>query len=154
MTECHTYELLKQRDNGNAPLWDNIYRSEYWDVVHSYNTSLLGWIVLVTRRHIEAISDMTENEAVELGKLIQQVSLILKEVTGCVKTYVIQFAEHPQHPHVHFHIVPRMVDQPNDHKSTNIFKYLGVEESDRVSDDNMNRIASQIQTRLLELNSR
>lgn len=153
MQQCYTCELLKKRDGGNAPLWDCIYRSPYWDVVHSYNTALLGWLVLVVRRHIEAVDEMTTDEALELGKMIHQVSLVLKEVTGCLKTYVIQFAEHPEHPHVHFHIIPRMADQPEDHKSTNIFKYLGVAEGEQVSKEEMNRIASRVQSSLFEMNS-
>src|SRR5690349_2890677 len=56
---CHTCDLLKRRDEGNAPLWDCIYRTPYWDVVHSYNTALPGWLVLVARRHIAAIAELT-----------------------------------------------------------------------------------------------
>src|SRR5688572_7534615 len=108
MTDCHTCELTKQRDSGDAPLWDNIYRTQYWDVVHCNRTSLLGWLILVARRHIAAVDELSEEEAVELGKLIRQVSTILKQLTGCVKTYVVQFAEAPGHQHVHFHIMPRM----------------------------------------------
>ncbi|MCP4428687.1 MAG: HIT family protein, partial [Chloroflexi bacterium] len=83
---CHTCELLAQRDTGTAPLWDNVHRTQHWDVVHSYNTALPGWLVLVVRRHIEAIDELTETEAAELGVLMQRVSAALKEITGCVKT--------------------------------------------------------------------
>jgi diadenosine tetraphosphate (Ap4A) HIT family hydrolase len=142
---CYTCELTRKRDEGTAPLWDSIYRTQYWDVVHAYNTSLPGWIVLVVRRHMTAIDEMTDEEASEMGKLIRQISVALKEVTGCVKTYVIQFAEAADHPHVHFHIVPRMADQPEDHKSMNIFRYLGVPAEERVSETRMNEIAAKIQ---------
>ena len=91
---------LAQRDAGMALLWDRIHRTAHWDVVHSYNTSLLGWVVLVTRTHRDAIDELTEEEALELGVLIRKVSIALKELTGCVKTYVMQFAEDPSHPHV------------------------------------------------------
>ena len=140
-----TCELTARRDAGAAPLWDCIYRTQYWDVVHSYNTALPGWLVIVARRHIEAIHELTTEEAVELGVLIRQVSVALKDVTGCLKTYVIQFAEAAEHPHVHFHIVPRMADQPEDHRSTKVFAYLGVPEAERVSQERMNEIAARIQ---------
>jgi diadenosine tetraphosphate (Ap4A) HIT family hydrolase len=153
MPPCYTCQLVTQRDTGTAPLWDNIYRTDHWDVVHSYNTALLGWTVLVTRRHITAIHDMTDAEANELGQLIRQVSIALKETTGCPKTYVVQFAEAADHPHVHFHIIPRMADQPPDRKSTDIFKYLGVPENERVSEDAMTDIASKIRRILNDLNS-
>jgi diadenosine tetraphosphate (Ap4A) HIT family hydrolase len=141
MAHCYTCELVARRDAGQAPLWDAILRTQYWDVVHSYNTSLRGWLVLVARRHMAAIAEMTEAEAVELGSLMRRVSLALQEVTGCVKTYVIQFAEHPDHPHVHFHIVPRLMDHPEARRSTNIFSYLGVAPEERVSEATMNEVA-------------
>ncbi len=145
MNPCHTCQLLAQRDTGQAPLWDNIYRTQHWDVVHSYNTALPGWLVLVVRRHIESIAELTEDEAAELGVLLQRVSAALKEITGCVKTYVIQFAEAAEHPHVHFHIIPRMSDQPDGRRSTKIFGYLGVPEEERVSENEMNEIAKNVQ---------
>lgn len=146
---CRTCELLVRRDTGQAPLWDNIYRTQNWDVVHSYNTALPGWLVLVVRRHIEAVDELTEREAAELGALIQRVSAALKEVTGCVKTYIIQFAEAAEHPHVHFHIIPRMADQPENRRSTKIFGYLGVPEEERVSENEMTRVAKAVR-RILE----
>jgi diadenosine tetraphosphate (Ap4A) HIT family hydrolase len=151
MADCLTCEFVTRRDAGSAPLWDSIVRTPYWDVVHSYNTSLLGWIVLVIRRHIAAIDEMTEDEAVELGKLMRQVSVILKEETGCTKTYVVQFAEAKEHPHVHFHVIARMPDQPDDHKGPNIFKYLGVAEADRVSEAAMTDLALRIRRKLNEV---
>ena len=149
MTTCYTCQLTAQRDAGTAPLWDCIHRTAHWDVVHSYNTSLLGWLVLVARTHCDAIDQLTEEEAIELGLLIRQTSIALKELTGCLKTYVIQFAEHPDHPHVHFHIVPRMADQPDERRSTKIFGYLGVPEEDRVSEEAMNEFAEEVRRRLI-----
>ena len=151
MSRCKTCELTSQRDLGKAPLWDCICRTRYWDVVHSYNTALAGWLVLVARRHIEAIADLTPDEAVECGLLLRQVSMALKEVTHCAKTYVIQFAEHPNHPHVHFHIVPRMANQPEDRRSTNVFAYLGVDEAERVGETVMNEIGQQVRDFLRQM---
>ena len=145
MATCKTCQLIERRNAGSAPLWDCILQTPQWDVVHSYNTALPGWLVLVVRRHIEAIDELTEPEAIELGRLLRQVSAALREVTGCVKTYVIQFAEHADHPHVHFHIVPRMADQPEDRRSTKIFTYLNVPDDQRIGEAQMNDIALRIQ---------
>ena len=151
MKYCKTCELIARRDAGIAPPWDSIHRTRFWDVVHSYNTALPGWLVLVARRHIEAIDELTDEEALELGVLLQRVSLALKEVTGCLKTYVIQFAELAEHPHVHFHIVPRMADQPENRRGTKIFEYLSASEEERVSEERMNEIAVKVQKILLSL---
>jgi len=151
MKKCKTCELVKRRDSGDAPPWDRILRTQFWDVVHSYNTALPGWLVLVARRHIEAVDELTEDEAIELGMLVRRASIALRQVTGCIKTYVIQFAEHPDHRHVHFHIVPRMEDQPEDRRSVKVFEYLGVPEEERVSDARMNEIAAEVRGVLLSL---
>jgi diadenosine tetraphosphate (Ap4A) HIT family hydrolase len=145
MKYCKTCELIGRRDEKIAPLWDRIYRTNFWDVVHNYQTSLPGWLVLVVRRHIEAIDELTVEEAIELGILLRQVSSALKETTGCVKTYVIQFAEMAEHPHVHFHIVPRMANLPENRRGTNVFRYSGVSEEERVSEEMMNEIALKVQ---------
>jgi diadenosine tetraphosphate (Ap4A) HIT family hydrolase len=144
MIPCKTCELIARRDAGAAPPWDSIHRTPFWDVVHSYNTALPGWLVLVARRHITAVDELTDAEAVELGRLLRRTSMALKEVTGCVKTYVIQFAGQADHPHVHFHVIPRMADQPEDRRSTQIFGYLGVPEDERVSENVMNSLALKV----------
>ncbi len=146
---CKTCELTTQRRLGKVPLWDCIYQTDYWDVAHAYNTALPGWLVLVLKRHIESLDELTEQEAAELGTLIRRVSLSLKSVIGSVKTYVIQFAEHEDHPHVHFHIVPRMANQPADRRSAQVFGYLGVPPEERVSEDQMNEICTKIRDDLL-----
>jgi diadenosine tetraphosphate (Ap4A) HIT family hydrolase len=153
MKRCKTCELVNRRDAGEAPLWDSIHRTPFWDLVHSYNTALPGWLVLVARRHIEAIDELTDDEAVELGRLIRQASIALREVTGCIKTYVVQFAEQADHPHVHFHVVPRMADQPQDRRSVRVFEYLGVPEEECVPEETMNEIAARIRDILLSMPS-
>jgi diadenosine tetraphosphate (Ap4A) HIT family hydrolase len=141
--------LIARRDLGIAPLWDSILRTRYWDVVHSYDTALPGWLVLVARRHVTAIDELNDAEAVELGRLIQRSSMALKEAVGCVKTYVLQFAENAEHPHVHFHVVPRMADQPEDRHGPKIFGDLGVPPEERVSQEKMNAIAAKVREVLL-----
>lgn len=74
MHTCKTCELIANRDAGTVPLWDCIYRTPLWDVAHSYNTSLPGWLVLVARRHTVSLNELAEPEAIELGRLIRQVS--------------------------------------------------------------------------------
>jgi len=98
---------------------------------------------------MQAVDEMREAEAAELGILLQRVSLALKTVAGCSKTYVLQFAEHPQHPHVHFHVVPRMPDQPEARRGARVMEYMGVPENEWVSEAAMNEIGIQVR-KLLE----
>lgn len=148
MTDCHTCQLQRARSEGTAPLWDNIYRTAHWDVVHSYNTSLLGWLVLVARPHIASLDEMSEPQALELGRLLRVVSSALRAETGCIKTYVVQFAEAAGHQHVHVHVIPRMADQPDEFKGPFIFRRLGVPEAQRVSAEAMNQLAAAIRSHL------
>ena len=152
MTEimrCITCELVAKRDDGTAPLWDCIQRTQFWDIAHCNATTIPGWLVLVARRHIEAIDELTHDEALELGVLLHQVSMALKQVVKCTKTYVVQFAEAEGHHHVHFHVIPRMANQPKERRGPKIFEYLETSEEERVSEERMNEIAVKIQRILL-----
>lgn len=144
MGTCKTCELIASRDAGTAPFWDSFHRTPYWDTVHNNNTTLPGWLVLFARRHVTAIDELSDEEAAELGLLVRRASVALKEVTGCVKTYIIQFAEHPDHPHVHFHIIPRMADMPEERRSTNVFGYIPTPDEEWVSELVMNDIAVKV----------
>jgi diadenosine tetraphosphate (Ap4A) HIT family hydrolase len=107
MPDCQTCELVARRDAGDASPWDRILRSASWDIVHAFGTSVEGWMVLALRRHITTVADLTDEKARELGPLLRDVSRALEATTGCAKTYVAQFVEHPRHPHVHVHVIPR-----------------------------------------------
>ena len=148
MATCKSCQLMRRRDEGAAPPWDCIYRSEHWDLAHAYNTSYLGWLVLICRRHIEALDAMTPAEASDLGALLRDVSLALKQCTGCQKSYVMQFAESKEHPHVHFHIVPRMPDQAPEDLAYRVMRRLGVPLSERCGEAEMNRLALALRERL------
>lgn len=151
MVGCKSCELIERRNAGNAPVWDDVLRAKYWDVAHALGTSLSGWLVLICRRHIGALHELTEEEAVELGQLQRQLSIALREVTGCHKTYIMQFAEHPDHPHVHFHIVPRMAEQPKDDRSAGILRRLNAPPDQRLTDEDKTIIALELQKVLAKL---
>jgi diadenosine tetraphosphate (Ap4A) HIT family hydrolase len=139
---------VARRDAGEAPFWDRILRTEHWDVVHAFGTSLEGWLVLVVRRHITSVAELSAAEAAELGPLIKRVSAAVQEAVGCDKTYVAQFAEHPQHPHVHVHVIPRARDLPDEQRGPRVFSRLGVPDDRAVSEARMDEIAAAIAARL------
>lgn len=146
---CRTCELVARRDRAEAPRWDQILRTEHWDVVHCWPTRHEGWLVLATRMHRGSIAELSEGESEELGPLLRVVSLALHEEVGAVKTYVAQFAEHPLHPHVHFHVIPRALDHPEALMGPRVFDELGDEVS-AVSEARMNELAAAVRRYLLE----
>ena len=149
-TDCITCDLIARRDAGAAPLWDMVHRTPGWDVAHCNATSLPGWMVLVARRHVEAIDELTDEEALELGALLRQVSAALRETVQCERSYVVQFAEAAGHRHVHFHIIPRMSDLSEEQRGPKVFTYLGVPEQERVSEEVMNDIGCRVRNYLQE----
>jgi diadenosine tetraphosphate (Ap4A) HIT family hydrolase len=116
----------------------------HWRVVHSFNSSLPGWLVLVPRQHVDAFDELSSEAMAEMGGLVGDLSRALREVVGCEKTYVMQFSEAPGFSHLHVHLVPRMPDQPADRRGPAVFGYLGDDESVWVPTGEMDRIAREI----------
>ncbi len=75
------------------PPRERVDTDEHWRVVHAFDSRLPGWLVLVPRRHVTSIADLTDAEAASLGTWQVRLSRALTAVTGCVKTYVMQYAE-------------------------------------------------------------
>jgi diadenosine tetraphosphate (Ap4A) HIT family hydrolase len=96
-----------QNARDDLPPREGVYLSPYWRVAHAFDVAIPGWLVLLTRRHVTALDELTADEAAGLGPLLRALTAALREVTGCQKTYVALFAEAEGFAHVHFHVVPR-----------------------------------------------
>lgn len=127
---------------------ERIAFDELWMVAHAFDTALPGWLVLVPRRHVTAIAELSDEEAAALGTWQVRLSRALHEVTGCQQTYVAQFAESAGFTHVHFHVIPRPPDLASDRRGPRIFSLLGVPEGERVSPDRMDEIAGALSRQL------
>jgi diadenosine tetraphosphate (Ap4A) HIT family hydrolase len=123
MTTDNCYSCV-QSATENLAIRENIFYGDGWRVAHSFNSSLPGWLVLVPLRHISSPDEMTAQEAAALGGLIRDGSVALKITTNCEKTYVMMYAEAEGFSHVHFHLVPRMSDLPEERRGPKIFAYL------------------------------
>lgn len=49
-------------------------------------------------------------------------------MTGCTKTYLMQFSEAEGFSHLHLHLVPRMSDQPDELRGPRVFGHLAEDE--------------------------
>ncbi|RKN27302.1 HIT family protein [Micromonospora musae] len=125
-----------------------IAADDHWRVAHAFDTALPGWLVLVPRRHVTSIADLTDAEAATLGTWQVRLSRALRAVTGCAKTYIVQFAEKEGFAHVHFHVVPRMPDLPADRRGPRVFSYLGATEQDRVTEQQQDELAAALHEHL------
>jgi diadenosine tetraphosphate (Ap4A) HIT family hydrolase len=129
------------------PVREDIAHDEHWRLVHAMGVSLPGWLVLVPRRHVTAIAELTDAEAEQLGAWQVRASRALHQVTGCPKTYVAQFSEAEGYSHVHFHIMPRQVDLAAEFTGPRIFSLLGAEES-ALSEERRDEVARAVRSAL------
>ena len=134
-----------EADPAPAP-WMCLARDAHWRLAHAFGVAVPGWLVLVPRRHVERIADLTAAEAASLGTWQARASRALQVVTGCEKTYVAQFAEAEGFRHVHFHIVPRAADLAVELRGPRVFGLMGSEGALDVAE--MNRMAALIGERM------
>ncbi|WP_075025772.1 HIT family protein [Streptomyces mirabilis] len=148
MTTPPCYACGKEARFDELPPRERVVFDQYWRVAHSFNAAVPGWLVLLPRRHVTAVHDLTDAEAGALGVWQVGLSRALRGVTGCLKTYVVQFAESEGFAHVHFHIVPRMADLPAAHRGPGIFGLLDHPESEVVTTEDADRMARALRARL------
>lgn len=146
MARCYSCERNEAGDE--QAVWEQVHRDGHWRLTLAFDSSLPGWLVLVPRRHVEAIHHLSAAEAGGMGELLRRASAALAEVTGCVKTYVMAFAEAEGFAHLHFHIVPRGADLPDEQRGPRIFARLGVPADEQVSEADRTALAVRLQAAL------
>jgi diadenosine tetraphosphate (Ap4A) HIT family hydrolase len=104
-----------------------IYEGTYWLVDHAYPTTHLGWLVILSKRHIEALHELTKEEFQELAEIEYKLVQVMHTDSSVQKEYMMCFAEGEGFRHVHIHVVPRPVNLPTDLKGQNIFTVLAVD---------------------------
>jgi diadenosine tetraphosphate (Ap4A) HIT family hydrolase len=113
-----------QQAAGSMPPREDVIHTDHWRVAHAFNSTLPGWLVVLPTRHIASFTELTPEAADELGGLVRRLSAALLVVTGCVKTYLMQFSEAEGFSHLHLHLVPRLPDLPEDARGPRVFTYL------------------------------
>ncbi|MCS0638294.1 HIT family protein [Streptomyces sp. LP05-1] len=140
--DCFT---CAQELRGTAlPPRERIAADDHWRVAHATGTALPGWLVLVPRRHVTAVWELTDAEAESLGSWQVRLSRALREVVGCPKTYVAQFAEAEGYAHVHFHVVPRDRELPEELRGPGVFGQLNRPAEEWVPDDRADLLAESL----------
>jgi diadenosine tetraphosphate (Ap4A) HIT family hydrolase len=138
----------EQQARTDLPPREDVVHSEHWRVAHAFDSSLPGWLVLLPTRHVASFTDLAPPAADELGGLVRRLSVALESVTGCVKTYLMQFSEAEGFSHLHLHLVPRMPDQPESARGPRVFTYLGADAQQRVAEVERDAIAQRLRAAL------
>jgi diadenosine tetraphosphate (Ap4A) HIT family hydrolase len=107
-----------------------IYEGKHWLIEHAYPSKLKGWLVIITKRHVETLHELTKEEFIELGEICEKTTKILHEELNCEKEYSMCLAEKEHFNHIHFHIVPKPHNLPRELRGSKIFEMLKVEEKD------------------------
>ncbi|MEU5719995.1 HIT family protein [Streptomyces sp. NPDC020403] len=150
MTTAECYVCTREAQFDALPPRECVVHDQHWRVAHAFDTAVPGWLVLLPRRHVTAVHDLTDAEAFTLGRWQVGLSRALRDVTGCDKTYVVQFAEAEGFSHVHFHIVPRTADLPQEQRGPGVFALLRAPESERVTAEQADRTALALRALLRE----
>jgi diadenosine tetraphosphate (Ap4A) HIT family hydrolase len=140
-TDCYS---CQQESRTDLPPREAVVVTPCWRVAHAFNSALPGWLVVLPRRHVLSMAELTEPELAELGPLVGGLSRALADVVGCEKTYVMQFSEAEGFTHLHIHLVPRMPDQPEDVRGPRVFEYLRRPEAEWVPPVEMDRVCAEV----------
>lgn len=143
---CFSCAFLAKKDN--LP----IYSGEYWVVDHAYRSKLAGWLVIVLKRHAEALHELTNDEFKELGELINKTTKALHELLKTEKEYVAFFAEGEGFHHIHIHIIPRSKDLPVEFKGPKIFSMLKPENDKEIPKKEIQKVTRLLKRSLYSLN--
>lgn len=107
-----------------------IFEGNYWIVDHAYPTNFVGWLVIVLKRHCEALHELTPEEWAELAEIQQKIITLFRNLLHAEKEYMAMFAEAEGFKHLHIHMVPKTAEYPEEHRGAKAFALLKVEHED------------------------
>jgi diadenosine tetraphosphate (Ap4A) HIT family hydrolase len=128
--------------------WPPLVETEHWIVWHADRTSIAGWLVVSAARHRRALHDLSLAEFTELGELLSRLTAALHAVLGSAKEYVAMFAEAPGFEHVHFHVVPRSAEWPQQLTGPEVFRALGPDVREPASDTEVRQVLEELRSAL------
>jgi histidine triad (HIT) family protein len=77
-----------------------------------------GHLLIESRRHLEDLTEMNEQEAAALGRLIRDGAARIKERLGAEHVYCYRINDKTKH--LHFHLIPRYANTPKEFWGTSI----------------------------------
>ena len=104
--------------------------------------------MVLPTRHITSFTELTPAAADELGGLVRRLSVALESVTGCVKTYLMQFSEAEGFSHLHLHLVPRVAGPSGRRARTPRVRLPDQDEAQWLPADELDRLALSLRAAL------
>ncbi len=122
-----------------------VYVGRHWQVEHAYPSKMVGWLVIVLRRHAIALHELSRDEFTELGTVLELAVRILHEKLGSAKEYAACYAEAKGFEHIHFHVVPVAHDMPEELMGAGSFELLRVSRADAADPEAVKAFCESLQ---------
>jgi diadenosine tetraphosphate (Ap4A) HIT family hydrolase len=119
-------------------------------VVEHISTSIRGWVVIVPKRHVTAVHQLTKGEMIEYGELPHAVCQGQHELYDTEKEYFMQYSEGESFSHTHVHVVPRLPEWPSALKGPRVFSAMGAEVENVLTAEERTAEALKLREYLLE----
>jgi diadenosine tetraphosphate (Ap4A) HIT family hydrolase len=116
-------------------------------VEHAYPVKRPGWLVIVLKRHTEALHELISAEFAELAQIQFRAVNLLHEASHCQKEYVSCYAEAEHFYHIHFHVFAKPHDLSPDLIGGKSFALLKVPETEAVSRESIGAFCEQLRER-------
>jgi diadenosine tetraphosphate (Ap4A) HIT family hydrolase len=109
-----------------------VFEGAYWLVEHAYPVKTIGWLVIVLKRHAEALHELTAEEFAELAQIQGKLIPLLHKELLSEKEYVSCYAEMDGFRHIHFHVFAKPAGFPDELKGGKSFALLKVTHEEAV----------------------
>lgn len=125
-----------------------IYEGTYWIVEHAYPTMHLGWLVILSRRHVEALHELTSEEFQELAEIEYRLIQVMHSDPSVQKEYLMCFGEGEGFQHLHLHVVEKTDHLPPGMKGAQMFALLRVDREHSVPTSQLSAFCQEFTRKL------
>jgi diadenosine tetraphosphate (Ap4A) HIT family hydrolase len=88
----------------------------HWIAEHCVGPLGVGTLIVKPKRHVVHVSELTAEEAGELGEALKQTTAVVAELTSCDQVYVCLWSHDKGVPgHIHFVVQPVTREQHKQH---------------------------------------
>jgi diadenosine tetraphosphate (Ap4A) HIT family hydrolase len=128
-----------------------IFEGQYWQVEHAYPVKTVGWLVIVLKRHEEALHELTTEEFIELAEIQAKLTKVLFEELHCEKEYISCYAEAEHFYHIHFHVFAKPPDLSDELKGGKSFALLKVTDEEAVPSNKIIAFCELLRDRFIQV---
>jgi diadenosine tetraphosphate (Ap4A) HIT family hydrolase len=142
--ECFICQKHRQGTNAEGGV---LYEDDLVYVGHMHTmgrpTVYRGYLMVETKRHVPGFGDLTDDEAAAVGRLMNRVARVQKEIVGGEHVYA--FVLGGGVPHLHVHLAPRYPGTPREYWGTRLTRWP---DAPRVDEPEMRALVARLRGHL------